>query len=183
MKTKSLSIMALLLIASMVLTACGTTAVETVIVEIGGETVVVTATPEVPFEPVVLNINWGAEPPTADPALATDTTSVDLDGQLFMGLTKIDQITSEVGPWLATDWSVSADGLTWTFNMRSDIPWVQYNTATASVDLVYDADGNQRFVNAYEVEYGTKRTIDPETTSDYAYVLYIIKNAQAVNEG
>ena len=88
MKTKSLSIMALLLIASMVLTACGTTAVETVVVEVGGETVVVTATPETPFVPKVMNLNWGTEPPTADPALATDTTSVDLDGQLFMGLEK-----------------------------------------------------------------------------------------------
>ncbi len=29
----------------------------------------------------------------------------------------------------------------------------------------------------------TKRTINPETASDYSYVLYIIKNAQAVNEG
>ena len=167
----------------MVLTACGTTpAVETVIVEIGGETVVVTATPETPFVPKVLNLNWGAEPPTADPALATDTTSVDLDGQLFMGLTNFNT-EGEVIPWLATDWSVSADGLTWTFNMRSNIPWVQYNTATATVDLVYDADGNQRFVNAHDVEYATKRTIDPETGSNYAYVLYIIKNAQAVNEG
>ena len=182
MKTKSLMIMALLLIASMALTACGTTAVETVIVEVEGETVVVTVTPETPFVPKVLLLNWGAEPPTADPALATDTTSVDLDGQLFMGLTNF-AVDGTIIPWLATDWSVSADGLTWTFNLRDDVPWVQYNTATASVDLVYDADGNQRFVNAYDVEYATKRTINPDTASDYSYVLYIIKNAQDVNTG
>ncbi len=183
MKNKSLMLMALLLIASMVMTACGTSAVETVVVEIGGETVVVTATPEIPYEPVVLYRNLGAEPPTADPALATDTTSVEVDGQMFMGLTTIDQVSSEVLPFLATDWSISADGLTWTFNMRSDIPWVKYNTATGEVDLVYDADGNQRFVNAYDVEYAVKRTINPDTASDYSYVLYIVKNAQAVNEG
>lgn len=184
MKNKSFSIVALLIVASMVLAACGTTpAVETVIVEIGGETVVVTATPKTPYEPVVLNANLGAEPPTADPSLATDTTSVEIDGQMFMGLTTIDQESSEVLPFLATDWSVSDDGLTWTFNMRSDVPWVQYNTSTAEVDLVYDADGNQRFVNAYDVEYAVKRTINPDTASDYSYVLYIIKNAQAVNEG
>ena len=183
MKNKRFMLMALLVIASMVLAACGTTTVvETVVVEVGGETVVVTVTPETPFVPKVLNLNWGAEPPTADPALATDTTSVDLDGQLFMGLTNF-SVDGAVIPWLATDWSVSADGLTWTFNMRDDVPWVQYNTATASVDLVYDADGNQRFVDAYDVEYATKRTTDPETASDYAYVLYIIKNAQDVNTG
>jgi ABC-type oligopeptide transport system substrate-binding subunit len=38
-------------------------------------------------------------------------------------------------------------------------------------------------VNANDVVYGTKRTINPETASDYAYVLYGIKNAQAINEG
>jgi len=183
MKTKSFSILALLIVASMVLAACGTSAVETVIVEVEGETVVVTAVPDAPFEPVILYRNLGAEPPTADPALATDTTSVEVDGQMFMGLTTIDQETSEVLPFLATDWSVSDDGLTWTFNMRDDIPWVQYNTATASVDLVYDADGNQLFVNAHDVEYAVKRTINPDTASDYAYVLYIIKNAQDVNTG
>ena len=181
MKTKSFSILALLIVASMVLAACGTTAVETVVVEVEGETVVVTAVPDAPEEPVILYRNLGTEPPTADPALATDTTSVAIDGQMFMGLTLIDQETSEVLPFLATDWSVSDDGLTWTFNMRDDIPWVKYNTATGEVDLVYDADGNQRFVNAHDVEYAVKRTINPDTASDYAYVLYIIKNAQDVN--
>jgi len=186
MKTKSLSItVALLLIASMIMTACGTQqgAVETVVVEVGGETIVVTATPQTMAEPVVLNYNLSTEPPTVDPSLATDTTSVLVDGNIFMGLTVIDQVTSESKPWLATDWSVSDDGLTWTFHMRDDIPWVQYNTSTGQVDLVYDDSGNQRFVNAHDVEYGVKRTIDPATASDYAYVLYIIKNAQAVNEG
>jgi len=186
MKTKSLSItVALLLVASMILTACGAQqgAVETVVVEVGGETIVVTATPQTMAEPVVLDINLGTEPPTADPQLATDTTSVDLDGQMFMGLTKIDQVTSETLPFLATDWSVSDDGLVWTFNMRDDVPWVKYNTSTGEVDLVYDDAGNQRFVNAHDVEYGVKRAIDPETASDYSYVLYIIKNAQPVNEG
>jgi oligopeptide transport system substrate-binding protein len=60
---------------------------------------------------------------------------------------------------------------------------VKYNTSTGEVDLVYDDAGNQRFVNAHDVEFGVKRTLDPETASDYAYVLYIIKNAQAVNSG
>jgi oligopeptide transport system substrate-binding protein len=185
MKTKSLSILALLLIASMILTACGQQqgAVETVVVEVGGETVVVTATPEPMMEPVVLDINLGTEPPTADPSLATDTTSIAVDGNIFMGLTVIDQVTSETKPFLATDWSASDDGLTYTFNMRDDIPWVQYNTTTGEVDPVYDDAGNQRFVNAHDVEYGVKRTLDPATGSTYAYVLYIIKNAQAVNTG
>ena len=37
-----------------------------------------------------INLNWTTEPPTMDPGLATDTTSVDCVNMLFMGLTKLD---------------------------------------------------------------------------------------------
>ena len=130
---------------------------------------------------VTLNWNLGTEPPTADPALATDTTSVDLDEQLFLGLTDFDDVTSEVIPELATSWEVSDDGLTWTFHLRDDVYWVRYNTATKEVEQVLDDEGNPRKVTAYDIEYAVKRTLDPRTGSDYAYVLYIIKNGEAVN--
>ena len=38
-------------------------------------------------------------------------------------------------------------------------------------------------MNAHDVEYAVKRTLDPATGSDYAYVLYIIEGAMAVNTG
>ena len=185
-------LISLLVLAGMVLAACGgqqapQTVVVTKIVEQAGEKVVVTQVVEViptpPPEPVVLDINWGTEPPTADPALATDTTSVAVTGQMFMGLTKFDPKTGEVTPWLAESWEVSDDGTVFTFHLRKDIPWVKYNTATGEVELVTDDNGNPRYVNAHDVEYAVKRTLDPATASDYAYVLYIIKNAQAFNEG
>jgi ABC-type oligopeptide transport system substrate-binding subunit len=130
---------------------------------------------------VTMNWNFGTEPPTADPGLATDTTSVDLDEALFLGLTDFDDVTSEVIPELATDWDVSEDGLTWTFNLRDDIYWVLYDTRTKTVEQVLDDEGNPRNVTAYDIAYGVKRTLDPRTASDYAYVLYIIKNGEAVN--
>ncbi|MDO9555661.1 MAG: peptide ABC transporter substrate-binding protein, partial [Atribacterota bacterium] len=40
--------------------------------------------------PVTLQWNLGTEPPTLDPSLATDTTSVDVVEQLFLGLTDFD---------------------------------------------------------------------------------------------
>jgi len=201
---KSISIVfGLFIIASLILAACqpqvqevevvktvvvtevvtekGETVIETQIVE-----VVVTPEPVVEEKPVTLNWNWATEPPTADPSLATDTTSVDLTGNIFVGLTKLDPVTNEAVPYLATDWEVGedADGnQTWTFHLRNDIPWVKYDPVTGETTQEVDADGNPRFVNAFDVEYGVKRTINPDTASDYAYVLYIIKNAQAVNEG
>jgi oligopeptide transport system substrate-binding protein len=124
-----------------------------------------------------LNYNLGTEPPTLDPALATDTTSVLCDEQLFLGLTDFDDTTdAAVIPELATEWSASADGLTWTFKMRQDAQWVHYDPATKKFEV-------KRPVTAHDIEYGVKRTLNPETASDYAYVCYIIKNAEAVNTG
>jgi oligopeptide transport system substrate-binding protein len=163
-KSKLLTTFALLLAASVVLSACG---------GVG---------PLAADQAVVLNYNWGTEPPTGDPALATDTTSGTLIGQLFMSLTNFD-VEGNVIPWLAESWSVSDDGLVWTFKLREDVPWVHYNTGTSDIDLVVDNQGNQRFVNAHDVVYGIKRTLDPATASNYAYILYIIENAEAVNAG
>jgi len=163
---------------------------EVVVTEVVVETVEVEV--EVPAEaeemeqPVTLNWNWGTEPPTADPSLATDTTSVDLDGALFVGLTKFDPVTGDVIPYLATEWSAGedADGnQTWTFKLRDDVAWVNYDPLTGETTQEVDDDGNPRFVNANDVVYGVKRTVDPATGSDYAYVLYIIKNAMDINGG
>jgi oligopeptide transport system substrate-binding protein len=123
-----------------------------------------------------VNINLGNEPPSLDPDLATDSVSIDVDENLFLGLTNFDEDTVEVEPELATEWSASADGLVWTFTMRKDVEWVHYDPATKKVT-------KQGKVTANDIVYGVKRTINPETASDYAYVDYIIKNAQAVNTG
>jgi len=132
-----------------------------------------------PKEKLATTLNWnlGTEPPALDPALATDTTSVFVDEQLFLGLTDFDDTTdAAVIPELATEWSVSSDGLTWTFKMRKDGQWVHYDPATGKAET-------QRPVTAHDIEYGVKRTLNPETASDYAYVCYIIKNGEAINTG
>lgn len=116
--------------------------------------------------PVTLQWNLGTEPPTLDPALGTDTTSIWVIEQLFLGLTDYDDETMAVVPELATSWEVSEDGLVWAFHLRKDVYWT---------------DGKP--VTAHDIEYAVKRTCDPATASDYAYVLYIIKGAQEVNSG
>ncbi|MCR4392632.1 MAG: peptide ABC transporter substrate-binding protein [Candidatus Acetothermia bacterium] len=130
---------------------------------------------------VVLNRNLGTEPPTADPALATDTTSVEIIENMFLGLVDLDEVDMHPIPELATSWTVSEDGLTWTFSMRNDVYWVKYDPKKGEVVYDLDADGKPRPVTAYDVEYGVKRTLDPNTASDYGYVLYIIKGGEALN--
>lgn len=199
MKRNISIVFGLLMVVSLLLSACQPeveTVIETVVVEKEvikeGETIIETqivevmVTPEPEVKPITLNVNLGTEPPSLDPSLATDTTSIAVIGNTFIGLTLIDAVTNEVVPYLATDWEVGtdADGLqTYTFHLRNDIPWVNYNPVTGETTQVVDADGNPRFVNAHDVVYGVKRTIDPATGSGYSYVLYIIKNAAAVNGG
>jgi len=123
-----------------------------------------------------INLNLETEPPTADPSLATDSTSIQVDELLFLGLTDFDDNTLETIPELATKWEVSSDGLTWTFTMRKDARWVHYDPATQKVT-------DKGPVTAYDIEYAVKRTLDPVTASSYAYVDFIIKNGLAFNTG
>jgi len=160
--------------------------VEVVVTEIVEVIVEVEAEVEVEAKPITLNWNFGTEPPTADPSLATDTTSVDLDGNMFVGLTQFHPVSGDLTPYLATEWEGGEDAegnSTWTFKLRDDIAWVNYDPITGETTQEVDADGNPRFVNAHDVVYGVKRTVDPATGSDYSYVMYIIKNAQEINGG
>lgn len=116
--------------------------------------------------PITLNYNLGGDPLTLDPALATDTTSVTVIEQLFIGLVDLDDDTAEVRPELATSWTVSPDGTVYTFTLRSDVYWTDSQQVTAA-----------------DVRYGILRTLDPATNSDYAYPLFVIKNAEGYNSG
>ncbi|MCB9158961.1 MAG: peptide ABC transporter substrate-binding protein [Caldilineaceae bacterium] len=133
--------------------------------------------------PVVLDFNLGTEPPSLDPSIATDTTSIDVINEMFLGLTELDPNTQEAMPSLATSWDISDDLTVWTFNMRTDVPWVRYNPDTGAVEEVTDESGATRMVTANDIVYGVKRTCDAATASDYAYVNYIIAGCQAANTG
>ena len=157
------------------------TVVETVVVEKEVEKeVIVEVEKEVMVDPddpdagrVRLDSVIGTEPPSLDPALGTDTTSIFFIRQMFMGLTGFDE-DANVVPELATEWETSDDGLVWTFKMRDDVNWVHRDPATGEFEVVAP-------VTANDVVYGVQRTLDPNTASDYAYVLYVIDGAEAYN--
>ncbi len=143
----------------------------------------VTAVP--PSGPKTLYATFGpGDIPTIDPALATDTTSVQVDMETFVGVTRQHEVTSAVEPGMATSWDISEDGLTYTFKLRNDVPWVKYDAVTDQVVKVADCEGNDRMVTAQDFEYGVLRTLNPETASPYAYVLaFAIAGAADYNSG
>lgn len=207
---KVLILLVVIALLSTLAIACGTqpqpaTVVETVVVTKESEPVTVVQTVEVvkevevekvvtqevitevdpnalpPEETLVYNLGLG-DVPTLDPALATDNPSLTVSSELFTGLTSLDE-TGAVQPGLAAEWSVSNDGLVYTFKLRDDISWVKYNNATGQIEQVLNDEGQPRLVTANDFVYGIKRTLDPATASQYAYVNWLIKNAQAVNGG
>jgi len=115
-----------------------------------------------------LVVNLGEEPPSLDPQLATDTVSFDILGSTYEGLVRRDPETGGFKPGLgmALDWQVSEDGTKYTFKLRQDNKW---------------SDGQP--VTAHDFEYAWKRAVDPRTASKYAFILTdYIKGGKAVQE-
>jgi oligopeptide transport system substrate-binding protein len=175
MHSKRFLAFALLIVAAMLFSACAAPAAPAPAAE--GEAM---AEAE---GPVTLRYNIASEPPSLDPSLATDTTSINVINELFLGLTELDPDTQEATPMLATSWEANEDQTVWTFTLRDDVPWVKYDAETGAIGQVMDADGNPRFVTAGDIVYSVQRTCNAETASDYAYVLYVIAGCEAANTG
>lgn len=109
--------------------------------------------------------------PTIDPSLAEDVSGIQAIEMLFPGLTSLNESTVQVEPGIASDWEISEDGLTYTFNIMPEIPWVQYDTEAGEVVQVLDDNGEPRYVTAADVVYGWQRSLNPETLSYYGEVL------------
>lgn len=112
----------------------------------------------------VLRVGNLGEPQTLDPHHVSGVWENRIVGDLFMGLTTEDA-AGNVIPGAATDWTVSDDGLTYTFTLR-DHNW---------------SDGQP--VTAEDFVYALRRILDPNSAAEYASLLYTIKNAEAVNSG
>src|SRR5262245_201901 len=75
---------------------------------------------------------------TLNPALITDSASIDVASFLWADLFKIDPKTNQPVPGLAT-WKLSEDGLTYTFTLR-DATWSDGKPITSKdVKFTYDA--------------------------------------------
>jgi oligopeptide transport system substrate-binding protein len=112
----------------------------------------------------VMTMGWGAEPPSLDPGLATDTTSSNVILNIMDPLVRLNPETNEAEPSLAESWDVSEDGKTVTYHLRSDGKWTNGDPVTAG-DFVYS----------------WKRTLSPDLAADYAYQLYGIVGAAEYN--
>ncbi len=115
--------------------------------------------------PRPLRITLTAEPATLDPSLATDVQSFYVLANLWEGLTRYDE-NLRVVPGVAERWDFAPDRSRITFYLRDDARWSDGQPVTA-----------EHFV------YAWRRLLDPATAAEYAYFLYDVAGAEAVNNG
>ncbi len=90
-----------------------------------------------------------------DPAFAKDQATIWATTQLFDGLVQVDE-NLQVQPAIAKSWSISEDGLTYTFQLRDDVYFHD--------DALFN-DGKGRKVNAQDVVYSFGRIINDQVAS------------------
>ncbi|MCE4955737.1 peptide ABC transporter substrate-binding protein [Macrococcoides caseolyticum] len=104
--------------------------------------------------------------PTMDSSLATDAVSFNVYNQTIEGLYTLDKDDKAIPAIAKGEPKISADGKKWTIELRDDATWSNGDKVTA-----------KDFVFAWQ------RTLDPNTAAEYAYIMYDLKNAEAVNKG
>lgn len=113
----------------------------------------------------VLNVGVGADLPTLDAQKMEDNVSGRVGFDLYEPLLTEDN-DGKIVPGVAEKYTVSDDGLTYDFQLRSNAKF---------------SDGSA--ITANDVVFTFQRLLDPKVASTYAYVANDIKNAKAVNEG
>lgn len=112
-----------------------------------------------------LHRGTNSEPRSLDPHRAVGNSAAVILYDLFTGLMTLDS-AGKVTPGMAESYSVSEDGLTYTFTLRPGTTW---------------SDGTP--LTAEDFVYSFQRVLAPETAARFASQLYPIANAQAVNRG
>jgi oligopeptide transport system substrate-binding protein len=107
----------------------------------------------------------GPDPDSLDPQRARSVQSQQILRDLCEGLTALDK-NAGVAPGVASEWSSTPDGKTYTFKLRPDARW-------SNGDRVVAAD----FVAAL------RRLVDPATGSSYAQIIDVISNATDIIVG
>jgi peptide/nickel transport system substrate-binding protein/oligopeptide transport system substrate-binding protein len=106
------------------------------------------------------------DPPTLDPIRASEENSAVYVVNLFDGLVEFAPGGVEIVPAVAESWTVSPDGLTYTFRLRKGVKF-----------------HGGREVAAADVVYSLKRVLDPGSQSNFRPFLELVRGAAAYAAG
>lgn len=111
-----------------------------------------------------MRIMNGTEPKSLDPHIATGDPEHRILEALFEGLARQDARSLEPVPGVAESWEISADGKTYVFHLRETARW---------------SDGHP--VTAHDFTYSWRRFQDPKFGAEYAYIMHMVRWAEAQN--
>ncbi|WP_410982833.1 peptide ABC transporter substrate-binding protein [Bacillus cereus] len=114
-------------------------------------------------EKKILQLTETGEIPSLNSLKVTDAVSFNVLNNVMEGLFRLSK-NDEVIPGIAEKYEVSKDGKTYTFHLR-DAKW-----------------SNGDPVTAHDFEFAWRQLINPETGSEYAYIMYDVKNAEKINK-
>ena len=103
------------------------------------------------------------EPPQLDSSRATDQVSGMVLGHIIEGLLRYDE-HNQLAPGVAERWEITDSGA--TFWLRKDARW---------------SDGKP--VTAHDFVFAWRLVVDPKNASEYSYILFPVKNGEAINNG
>ncbi|HEX6929387.1 MAG TPA: peptide ABC transporter substrate-binding protein, partial [Gammaproteobacteria bacterium] len=115
--------------------------------------------------PAALRIGNQAEPASLDPHRSEGVPARTIQRDLFEGLVAEDP-AGKLVPGVARDWTLSDDGLRWTFRLQPEARWSNGDPVTAA-DFVFSL----------------RRAVTPETGGIVSETLLPIKNAAAILAG
>ncbi|MDW5290036.1 ABC transporter substrate-binding protein [Formosa sp. PL04] len=107
-----------------------------------------------------------------DPAFSKDIADIWATNQLFNGLVQMND-SMQVEPAIAKSWTISDDGLTYTFALRDDVYYHQHP--------LFGKDST-RTVTAKDFSYSLNRLLDPEVGSPGRWVLNKVETFKSVND-
>lgn len=117
----------------------------------------------------VFKYDISTNPQSLDPQTAADRCSDLIIGNIYLGLFTLNADGS-LGEGVAHDYTVSDNGLKYTFYLNDNITWT-------------DQSGFEAECTAEDFVYGFQRLFKPETRAARAAEYYCIKNAEAINRG
>ncbi|OFP44617.1 peptide ABC transporter ATP-binding protein [Streptococcus sp. HMSC067H01] len=138
--------------------------------------------------PTTFSYVYGVDPSSLDYSIATRTSTTDIVGNVVDGLMENDEYGNVI-PSLAEDWTVSKDGLTYTYKLRKGVKWYtsegeEYAEVTAHdfvTGLKHVADGKSDGVTLIQNsikglnEYMTGETNDFSTVGVKALDDYTVE--------
>ena len=117
----------------------------------------------VDFETRSITLAISQEPPQLDSTRSTDQVSFFVLGHVMEGLLRYDA-NNRLVPGVAERWEIGPDGA--RFWLREDATW---------------SDGQP--VTAHDFVFAWQTVVDPANASEYAFIMYPVKNGEAINTG